>query len=123
MRARVVDAGGRRKDPWKRFRPGRWYPAEWVDAEATAVRLSDGANAAVLPRDAVEIRNAPDDAWELRTASRMSQSREGQTLDYPARVAECPEGHARAIPTRFDSPPATLKCAECGRAYRLPPGA
>jgi hypothetical protein len=110
---------GRRGDPWKRFRAARWYPAEWVDGEGGEVRLTDGSASAVWPREDVEIRAAADDAWDVRALSRLSENRDGQTLDYPARIAECPEGHVRTIPTRFDAAVVALKCAECRRAYRL----
>lgn len=120
MRARVVAGRGRRGEPWKRFRPGRWYPAEWVASLGGDIRLVDRDIAAAWPSHQVEVRNAADDEWELRATSRMSQSVEGQTIEYPARVAECPEGHMRAIPTRFDSHAVELRCADCRRPYRLP---
>lgn len=124
MRARVVAGRGRRGEPWKRFRPGRWYTAEWVASPGGGdIRLVDRDLTAVWPSHHVEVRNAADDEWELRATSRMSQSVDGQTIEYPARVAECPEGHMRPIPTRFDSPAIELRCADCRRAYRLPPSA
>lgn len=119
MRARVVAGRGRRGEPWKRFRPGRWYPAEWAASPGGDIRLVDRSVAAVWPSHQVEVRNAADDEWELRATSRMSQSVDGQTIEYPARVAECPEGHMRAIPTRFDSHAVDLRCADCRRRYRL----
>lgn len=120
MRARIIAGRGRRGDPWKRFRPGRWYAAHRAGSADGDVRLVDGETEAVWPRTDVEVRAAADDEWELRAGSRMSQNVDGQTLEYPARVVECPEGHIRAIPTRFDSPALELRCADCRRAYRLP---
>jgi hypothetical protein len=110
---------GRRGNPWKRFRAGRWYPAEYVDGVEDGIRLLDGSTAAVWPRQHVEIRGAPDDEWEVRSLSRTSDHRDGQAIEYPTRVAECPEGHMRAIPTRFDSAVVELRCADCRRTYRL----
>lgn len=119
MRARLVEGRGRRGNPWKRFRTGRWYAAEWVAGDAATVRLIDRDVSAEWAADDVEIRAAPDDAWEVRAVSRLSQSRDGQTIEYPARLAECPEGHVRQIPTRFDADEVVLRCAECGRGYKL----
>jgi hypothetical protein len=64
---------------------------------------------------------APDAAWQVRE-SRFHESREGQPLEIAGRVAICPHGHRRAIPTRFDRPLVELRCAECGRAYPFPQG-
>ncbi len=119
MRARVVEGQSRRGDPWKRFREGRWYAAEWVDGRGGDVRLLDGNAATVWARDDVEIRLAEDDEWEVRAVSRMASSVDGQTIEYPARLAECPEGHVRTIPSRFDAFVVELRCVDCRREYRL----
>jgi hypothetical protein len=47
---------------------------------------------------------------------------DGQMIEYPGRVAECPEGHVRSIPSRFDAPVVELRCADCRRGYRLVSG-
>lgn len=73
-------------------------------------------------RDEVEIRTVPDDEWEVREAARVALEREGQSLDYPSRMAECPAGHRRPIPTRFDRPVVQLRCRECDRVYKLTAG-
>ncbi|MGH7507736.1 MAG: hypothetical protein ACRELX_18935 [Longimicrobiales bacterium] len=114
MRARIPE--DRRVGFWKKFRPGRWYPAEM---EGDAVRLLDGRRSEVFPRDGVEIRPVPDDEWEIHSLSRVQQEREGQSIDYPGRLAECPRGHRRRIPSRFDAAVVELRCRDCDRAYRL----
>jgi hypothetical protein len=121
LRARVRIEFVRRGRPWKAFRPERWYPADVEDGTGD-IRLRDGSTTAVWPRAEVEIRGAADDEWEIRSASRMALDREGQTLEYPGRVAECPEGHARTIPSRFDRPEVSLTCPACRRQYRLVAG-
>lgn len=74
---------------------------------------------AAWPVEEVEIRGAADDEWAIRAPARMDVALEGQMMQIPGRVAECPEGHARSIPSRFDADVVTLKCVACGRAYRL----
>ncbi len=119
LRARIDIEHARRDKPWKAFKPGRWYAASWTDDSEAHVQLRDGRASAVWPRDEVEIRQADDDAWEIRSASRMDVALEGQMMQVPGRIAECPEGHARTIPTRFDAAVVMLTCRTCGRAYRL----
>jgi hypothetical protein len=119
LRARIKIEHARRNKPWKAFQPGRWYPAEWENEQREGVVLRDGKNSAVWPPDHVEIRAAADDEWEIRSASRMEIALEGQSFQIPGRIAECPQGHARTIPTRFDAAVVTLTCRQCGRAYRL----
>lgn len=119
LKARLLEGRGRRGNPWKRFRPGRWYSAEWAGPGSATVRLMDRGVSAEWAADDVEIRTAADDEWEVRAVSRLSMSRDGQTIEYPARLAECPEGHVRQIPTRFDAGDVVLRCAECERGYRL----
>lgn len=58
-------------------------------------------------------------AWQVRE-SRFQDRREGQPLDIAGRVAICPRGHPRAIPTRFDRPVTELRCPECNRSYPFP---
>lgn len=101
---------------WPRFKAGRWYPAENAGGE---IRLIDGRRGRTFQRSELEIRPVPDDEWEIRSAARAAQEREGQSIDYPTRVAECPEGHQRPIPTRFDRAVVDLRCKVCNRAYRL----
>ena len=114
MKARILRGG-----LWPaRFRAGRWYPAE-LTKDGAAVVLTKGRARTTRARADVEIRNAPDDAWEVRSASRLTLDRDGQRTDYPGRVAECPEGHTRSIPSRFDAAEVMLRCPDCARAWRL----
>ena len=83
------------------------------------MRLLDGRRSAVFRREDVEIRQVADDEWELHSVSRVLQEREGQSIDYPGRLAECPRGHRRPIPSRFDADVVALRCRECGNVYRL----
>lgn len=83
------------------------------------IRLFDGARSADWRLRDVEIRAAPDDAWLVRAVSRMTGIVEGQAIEYPGRLAECPEGHERRIPSRFDATAVELRCAECRRSYRF----
>ncbi|HSJ15674.1 MAG TPA: hypothetical protein VK939_14720 [Longimicrobiales bacterium] len=66
-----------------------------------------------------EAAAAGQDEWRVRE-SRFHDDREGQPLDIAGRVAICPRGHPRAIPTRFDRPLAELRCPECARSYPFP---
>lgn len=118
MRARVIVDHARRDRPWKSFQPGRWYPA--VETGIGTVMLTTGGTSAEWPRTAVEIRGVGDSEWEIRARGRGSAEMEGQRVEYPTRIAECPEGHAREIPTRFSAGTVMLACRDCGRSYRLP---
>src|SRR5690606_34408607 len=112
--------GNHARGGWfRKFKPGRWYTAK---EDGDFIRLVDGRRSERFPRDEVEIRSVADDEWEVREAARGALEREGQSLDYPSRMAECPEGHRRPIPTRFDSAVVSLKCRECDRVYRLSAG-
>lgn len=122
LRARIPEENARRGRPWKAFRPGRWYAAEWHDGTRAEIVLRDGRTVAAWPAGEVEVRTVADDEWEIRSAARMDVALEGQMVQIPGRVAECPEGHTRSIPTRFDAEVVMLKCAPCGRAYRLVSG-
>jgi hypothetical protein len=104
---------------FRKFKPGRWYPAE---RDGERVRLLDGRRSETFALDDVEVRSVADDEWEIRSASRVALEREGQSLDYPSRMAECPEGHRRPIPSRFDRPVVDLRCRACDRVYRLTAG-
>lgn len=119
MRARIKEGAAGLGALFSRFKTGRWYAAEWVGAENGAVRLLNGKASSEWPREKVDVRPAPDDEWELREVLRTTESRAGQALEYPTRMAECPEGHKRALPTRFRGDVVQLTCKECGRAYRL----
>jgi hypothetical protein len=101
---------------WPRFKPGQWYPAE---LDGDDIRLIEGRRSRTFRRSELETRPAADDEWEIRSAARAAQDREGQSIDYPTRVAECPAGHQRPIPTRFDQAVVELKCRSCNRSYRL----
>jgi hypothetical protein len=104
---------------FRKFKPGRWYDAE---EDGDRIRLMDGRRSESFSREEVEIRAVGDDEWEIRAAARVALEREGQSLDYPSRTAECPAGHRRPIPTRFDRSVVELRCRECDRAYRLNSG-
>ena len=91
---------GRRGEPWKRFRAARWYPAEWVDGEGGEVRLTDGSASAVWPRGDVEIRAAPDDAWDVRALSRLSENRDGQTPRDSRSARKATSARSRPASTR-----------------------
>lgn len=119
MRARVLRIRGLLRRLLSGFRQGRWYAAEWQDATQRAVVLRDGARSMVVERDEVELRVASDDEWQVLSAARVNDERGGQSVEYPARTAECPYGHRRVIPTRFAGDAVMLTCRECGRSYRL----
>jgi hypothetical protein len=119
LRARIPADHARRQKPWKAFRPETWYEAVYEDEHRRAVILRNGRAEASWPVEEVQIRSAADDEWEIRTALRMDVAMEGQTLQIPGRIAECPQGHARQIPTRFDARVVELKCSVCARSYRL----
>ena len=57
--------------------------------------------------------------WRVLSGARQLEVLDGQTVEYPGRTAECPRGHRRVIPTRFDEPVVELTCAACGRRYPL----
>jgi hypothetical protein len=101
---------------WPRFKAGQWYAAE---SDGDEIRLIDGRRSRTFRRDEVEVRPVADDQWEIRSAARAALEREGQSIDYPTRVAECPHGHNRPIPTRFDEAIVELRCKVCDKSYRL----
>ena len=119
MRARVLHIRGLLRRLLSGFRVNRWYAAEWQDATERRLVLRDGARSLVVERTDVELRIAADDAWQVLSAARVNDERGGQSLEYPARAAECPYGHRRMIPTRFAGEAVVLSCRECGRGYRL----
>jgi hypothetical protein len=55
--------------------------------------------------------------WQIAAVSRLQQDVGGQEVDYPGRMATCPRGHVRVLPTRFSRSEFELKCEECGRSY------
>jgi hypothetical protein len=55
--------------------------------------------------------------WTVMSAARLQQEMGGEAVDYPVRLAVCPKGHARSIPTRFSRAQFELKCPTCKRAY------
>ena len=57
--------------------------------------------------------------WKVAAVSRQRQELAGESLDYPGRLALCPRGHARLIPTRFSRAEFELHCAQCRRSYRF----
>jgi hypothetical protein len=57
--------------------------------------------------------------WSVQAISRVRDARDGQTVEYPARLAVCPRGHVRSLPTRFDRPVTELRCESCGRSYPI----
>ncbi len=57
--------------------------------------------------------------WKVQAVSRMRDARDGQTIEYPARMAVCPLGHVRSLPTRFSQPVTSLRCESCNRAYPI----
>jgi hypothetical protein len=57
--------------------------------------------------------------WSVRAAARVQDARDGQTIEYPARIAVCPRGHMRTLPTRFSQPVRSLRCETCNRSYDI----
>jgi hypothetical protein len=57
--------------------------------------------------------------WKIAAVSRQRQEIGGESLDYPGRLALCPRGHARLIPTRFSRAEFELHCAQCRCSYRF----
>jgi hypothetical protein len=57
--------------------------------------------------------------WRVQAISRVRDARDGQTVEYPARLAVCPRGHVRSLPTRFDRPVLELRCEGCNRSYAI----
>jgi hypothetical protein len=55
--------------------------------------------------------------WLVAAQSRLRQDVAGQTVEYPGRLATCPRGHVRVLPTRFSRAEFKLSCEECRRAY------
>lgn len=57
--------------------------------------------------------------WRAQPIARIQDARDGQTVEYPARLAVCPRGHTRSLPTRFDRPVTSLRCNDCARSYPI----
>jgi hypothetical protein len=67
-----------------------------------------------------EADTVPEGAtWRVQPVARIQDARDGQTVEYPARLAICPRGHTRSLPTRFDRPVTALRCEACGRSYPI----
>jgi hypothetical protein len=55
--------------------------------------------------------------WVVAAVSRLQQDVSGAEVDYPGRLATCPRGHVRVLPTRFSRREFDLRCGECARSY------
>ena len=55
--------------------------------------------------------------WRIAAVSRLQQDIGGESVEYPGRLATCPKGHVRVLPTRFSKAEFELRCAECKRTY------
>jgi hypothetical protein len=55
--------------------------------------------------------------WVIAAESRLQHAVEGATMEYPGRLATCPKGHIRVLPTRFSRDRFDLRCEECRRNY------
>jgi hypothetical protein len=67
-------------------------------------------------------REVPEEVtggWSVQAVSRLKDARDGQTVEYPARLAVCPRGHVRSLPTRFSQPVTALRCEACERSYPI----
>jgi hypothetical protein len=57
--------------------------------------------------------------WTVAALSRLRSEVEGGSMEYPGRLATCPRGHVRTLPTRFSRAEFELRCDNCGRSYRF----
>jgi hypothetical protein len=55
--------------------------------------------------------------WRIAAVSRLQEDKGGESIEYPGRLATCPRGHVRVLPTRFSKREFELKCGECKRNY------
>ena len=55
--------------------------------------------------------------WLIAAQSRLRQEVGGESVEYPGRLATCPRGHVRVLPTRFSKAEFELRCHECRRDY------
>jgi hypothetical protein len=55
--------------------------------------------------------------WIVAASSRLQNELGGASVEYPGRVATCPRGHVRVLPTRFSRAEFLLSCEHCGRSY------
>jgi hypothetical protein len=55
--------------------------------------------------------------WVVAARSRLRHAVDGTAVEYPGRLATCPKGHVRVLPTRFSRSEFELRCEECGRNY------
>jgi hypothetical protein len=58
-----------------------------------------------------------DGKWTIAAQSRVTQQLGEAALEYPALLATCPQGHVRALPTRFSRRDFPLRCHACERDY------
>jgi hypothetical protein len=59
----------------------------------------------------------PKDEWVIAAVSRLRHAMEEAAVEYPGRLAACPRGHVRELPTRFSRQSFELRCMACGRSY------
>lgn len=55
--------------------------------------------------------------WLVAAQSRLRQEIGGEAVEYPGRLATCPRGHVRVLPSRFSRSEFELRCHECRRSY------
>jgi hypothetical protein len=55
--------------------------------------------------------------WRVAASSRLRSEVDGAEVEYPGRLATCPRGHVRPLPTRFSRAEFELRCELCGRSY------
>jgi hypothetical protein len=60
-----------------------------------------------------------DGEWLVAAVSRLRHEVSGASVEYPGRLATCPRGHVRVLPTRFSRSEFGLHCAACGRTYKF----
>jgi hypothetical protein len=58
-----------------------------------------------------------DGEWVIAALSRLQQQVGGTQVDYPGRLATCPRGHIRVLPSRFSRSEFELRCTECRTGY------
>jgi hypothetical protein len=55
--------------------------------------------------------------WVVAARSRLQQQLGTESVEYPGRLATCPKGHVRALPSRFSRREFPLRCHTCRRDY------
>lgn len=63
-----------------------------------------------------------EDVWRVAALSRLQHHVAGTAVEYPGRLATCPRGHVRVLPSRFSRTEFQLRCDQCGRSYRFTEG-